>query len=879
MCKTRILLTCLLFLAVTMYLPFSVRAGQTWLTWNERAGLPGNNLSCLAIKKGMMVVGSDKGPGLFCENHSSWFKLADYSEIMQNLPIRAMDFDSYGVLWAATPHGVISIDLENFPERNPEIRVFATDHGLPTIDIEALQIHENRLFVGCFGGWLASAEIQPGSGLSSFKLENDGALERDDSNKILSVGITAMAMDFPEGGIYATKGSGLLKTGSHESAIQGSLPSDWVDDFLAYNDGRYNKIIAITQSKLNLINDSRLVGEVTLPKSDCWMSCLAVAPSRPDDGYKKPKVPGYLQLETHLGKQRTLYIGTRGQGIWMFSNGRWSNFTARDSPLPSNNINKIYYLHGADKLAILSDAGLTMLGIDEEMQFDAFEKSGSAPYYSSTIWPFMSRWGPYVYGYPYQFSYPIINFIAYGRICRGKDLWIAHAKGISRYVFPSTPFLGAMQLQYHLSGRFENPLNNPSTNTQIEDSTIVNDQPPAVAGENIWHHYCVEPPTDECAAPLDKIWVTLDLKFMVGPDDLQTEFKAESGQQIKKIDVAKASGTPVIIQGDERFNKLGQKLYQISSLYQDCPIHQIPSANVNDMALDLSERPFVILDDNRLTCLDSPVSETVPDPSQNWWYVFEPGQLPWEKFEELYLISVVNADLFVGGKRSGLFFLPAAHAYAGDSVRAEDWQRIELPQSMDNPEAFSKVIALTRWENCDGEFLAVLHSEGLSLFDGGSLRQVDVPKRAYTAMVSDRQNNLWLGSENGLICVSPDLEPKEIIDGEFNSKHVVHLAAAPDNARYPFTIAAVVDGRAHLLEYSDPVPNLTRNAKADSRHRLKVKNTEVFGGGQILLFDGRKWEALPRPGVISIAFDQSFLWVSTACRVIRLYLPILVQSY
>ncbi|MDD3146745.1 MAG: hypothetical protein PHD82_05540, partial [Candidatus Riflebacteria bacterium] len=91
-----------------------------------------------------------------------------------------------------------------------------------------------------------------------------------------------------------------------------------------------------------------------------------------------------------------------------------------------------------------------MLGTVDEMQFDAFETSGTAPYYASTIWPFMSRWGPYVYKYPYQHSFPILNFIAYGRICRGKDLWIAHAKGISRFVFPSTPFLRVMPHQYHL---------------------------------------------------------------------------------------------------------------------------------------------------------------------------------------------------------------------------------------------------------------------------------------------------------------------------------------------------------------------------------------------------------------------------------------------
>jgi hypothetical protein len=83
-------------------------------------------------------------------------------------------------------------------------------------------------------------------------------------------------------------------------------------------------------------------------------------------------------------------------------------------------------------------------------------------------------------------------------------------------------------------------------------------------------------------------------------------------------------------------------------------------------------------------------------------------------------------------------------------------------------------------------------------------------------MISDRMNNLWLGSENGLLCISPDLEQKETLDGAFNSKHVVHMAAAPDNARYPYTLAVVVDGRAHLLQYSDPTPMLYVSKKSDS---------------------------------------------------------------
>lgn len=853
-------------------------SGQTWLTWNENAGLPGNNLLCMAIRKGMMVVGSDKGIGIFCENHTSWFRLADYCEPLRDVPIRAMDFDEHGVLWAATPLGAVSIDLNDFPERMPQVSFFNTEHGLPTIDVEALQIHENRLYIGCFGGWLASAEIQPGGGANAFRLENNNPSGQNDSNKIMSVGISALAMDYPDGGIYSTKGSGLIKAASGENAINDPLASDWVDDFLAFDDGNTSRIIAVTQNKINLISNRQLVGELTIPGPDSWITCMAIVPHQQDDGYKKPRLPGYLSLEAHIGK-KALYLGTKGHGLWRFADGRWSNFTTRDSPMPSDNINKIYYLHGAGKIAVLSDGGLTMFGASDEMQFDAFENSGSAPFYASTIWPFMSRWGPYVYGYPSQHGFPIDNFIAYGRICRGKDLWVAHAKGISRFVFPSSPFIGAMQYRYHLATRYENPENNPVSSTLIEDSSTSADQPLPLAGEYTWHNYCLKPPEDVCAAPIDNIWVTPDLKFMVGPEDQIATFVAQSGQEIKKINVSKASGTPVIIKDDERFNAKGERLYSIASLYRDCPIHQIPSENVNDMVLDLSERPFVVFDDNRLACIDSPVNETVPDPEQSWWHVFSTDQLPWEQFDELSLIARVNSDLYVSGKNSGLFFLPMAHSFSPAAVKSSDWRQITLPQSEDRPEILARVIAISRWVNRDGEFIALLHPQGLSLYDGSNLQKVGVPERAYTSMIADRMNNLWLGSENGLLCISPDLEQKETLDGAFNSKHVVHMAAAPDNARYPYTIAVVVDGRAHLLQYSDPTPMLRSNEKSDSKHRLSLVNTEVFGGGQILLYDGQKWEALPRPGVLSLSFDQSYLWVSTACRVIRLFLPVQVETY
>ena len=64
----------------------------------------------------------------------------------------------------------------------------------------------------------------------------------------------------------------------------------------------------------------------------------------------------------------------------------------------------------------------------------------------------------------------------------------------------------------------------------------------------------------------------------------------------------------------------------------------------------------------------------------------------------------------------------------------------------------------------------------------------------------------------------------------------------------------------------------------DSPYRLRVINPQI-GGSCVMLYDGKKWERLSRPGVHYLHFDQSNLWLATSCRIMRLYLPVENQSY
>jgi len=986
--KINNIFSCLMLLAFLL-IAINVNAGQTWMTWNIRSGLPSNNLSCLAINKGMMAVGSDQGIGLYLENYTGWFNLSNYNEQLAGLAVRSLDFDDYNTLWAATPSGLFAIELEHFPDSAPRLRRYDHEHGLSTIDVEVVQVVDNKIYVGCYGGWLFSSAISPGSSITSFIPVNRAAVE--DLNKFMSVGITALAMDYPEGGIYSTKGKGLLRAADGSNLVGGDeLFSDWVNDFWSFEEGNANRIIAVTQNQMNLISNNRSVGRCSLPAEDCWISCITTAPDQESDEYKREKPKGYLHLETFIGK-RTLIAGTRGQGLWLFDDGRWSNLTMRDSPLPSDNINKVYYLPGPKKIAILSDGGLTMLGITEDAQFDIFQVRGSDPYWAKTFWPFMQSWGPYVYGYPSQKSYPIEPFIAYGKMLRGKDIWISHDRGISRFVFPSAPFMGVMQYRFHLAGRFEGEENDPSKDLTIEDNSTTGDRPPILEGEELWHHYCREQPTDYCLAPISEIFVSLDMKTMVGPDEYvvlaapsveaipaaAAEFRrsqaqeeadnavenesaenssesqdetgdnsdeeaddveedaddnaaegesegadgteaavdddtqedhadsaADEQEQVSDEDTddgrgnseagrsrpAPASSTPrlrpVFAVGENRYDARGHQLYSVASLMQECPLHPVPSEDINDMVLDLAERIWIVYDNNKLACLDNRPEEIVPNPDNNDWCEFSDAQLPWQKLDDLLCIQRIGSAIYVSAKDSGVYYLPAAHTIPLKDLRPSDWQRIEFPADSDEIDQFKRVIAIEYWKTEKGSVAALLFDKALATFDGNKLTFYGVPERNYTCMVQDRFQNLWLGSFQGLSYFTPDGKFKDIHGRmhDFNSERVVAIAAAPDDAKYPYTVAVAVDeyarensiGVRKFYRSSDPPPYLGRGR--DSAYRLRVKNSGP-DNAQIMLYDGEKWEPMFRPGVRAMMFDQEFLWIGTSCRVMRLYMPTVVQSY
>ncbi|NLI79230.1 MAG: hypothetical protein GX442_22645 [Candidatus Riflebacteria bacterium] len=872
----------------------AAEARQAWMTWNARSGLPGNDLTCMAVRNGQIAVGTPQGIAVFHVDRPRWIRLSDYGEEFGALVVRNLDYDPDGNLWAATPNGLAFLDLAGFPAKPPRLELFGTDRGLSTIDVETVQVVDRTLYAGCFGGWLFQSQI--GMGVPPvFQQVQDFGEETSGDRKFMDVGISALAMDFPTGGIFATKGRGLVNARDSQAyALQDPLPSDWVDDFWAFQEGGQDRVIALTQNQLTLVQDRRVLATVRLPDPDAAVSCLTTAPDEETNVLYTGEAPEQTQLRTFLGK-RILYVGTKGQGLWQCDEGVWSRLTTADSPLPSDTINRVYYLPGARRVAVLTDGGLCLFGTEEVDASDEFKFFGVGPLWARNFIPFMSRWGPRIMGYPDKHAYPIEPSISYHRIARGRDLWIAHDKGISRFTYPQAFFLGALQLPYRLAGRFENPLHDPRQNLQMEDNSSAGGKPPGEAGERIWHHYCLEQPNDVATVDLTTVYTTLDRKTLVGPlNQLLIDgpspgtLTAEVRQQLEA-----ASGTlsyppvPVFRDGDRRQDIRGHDLFSIDSLSPQCPLHPLPGLPVTDLAIDAGERCWAIIDGKALACLDEPAS-VVPDsssrfdPSGNHWHTLTAGQVPWPSGAVLRCVRRVGVDLYVGTQKDGLFILPRAHLLPAADLTTEPWVTVAPSGTPDDPHQAVGVIDCTPWRRAGGTVVALLHREGLSVYDGGKIVPVAVPKRVYTVLCEDRTGTLWLGSLSGLLRITSAGRVEQIVGREvgLNSDRITAIAAAPDDAKYPFLIALACDETAR--ERQGIIETTVRKAhvagSAANPYVIRFIDPSVTDS-QLVLFDGKKWDPFVYAGIRDIHFDEMYLWTTDSWRVKRYFIPTLTQVH
>jgi hypothetical protein len=701
-------------------------------------------------------------------------------------------------------------------------------------------------------------------------------------------------MDFPGGGIYSTKGKGLLRGVDGSDYVHAdALPTDWVNDFWCFQSGNSEKVIALCQQHFSLISDRNQLVAATLPNENSWISCVTTAPDEEREVLNEIEIPEYRILNEFLG-ERILYLGTKDRGMWKFDEGRWENLTVDVCPLPSNCINKIYYIPGAKKVAVCTDSGLTMFGTEEAYSYDEFEFMGSTPFFAKSFWPFMTLWGPRIYGYPYQMSYPIEPFIPYFKLLRGKDMWVSHGKGLSRYVFPTQPFLGTMANHYNMAGRFENKKNFPSKNLLIEDNSVVNERPQIHVGESTWHHYCKEQPNDYNFYPLADVLTSNDMKTVCGPMNMFIT-QVNSVDDISEVaqDVANASHSlefpPVFVfedQDKKLYDKRGYLLRSVADRSFQIPLHAIPSTDITDFDLDLNERVWIVFEKNKLSVLD-PTSQYLGglvygQDRAGEWHSLDESQLPWSKHEEVLCIKRIGSDVYFGTRKSGVFILPAAHTKDPDQLSWQDWEELKITNLATEVDENYEVRAIEFWENDEGKFAVFLHKEGMSFFDGRELVKLSVPKRTYTCITADRTGRLWAGSLQGLMYIDPDFRivDKLVTRHFLDSDRITDIAAAPDDAKYPWIIAVACDEKYSPDKkgfVSSDVPPFLFHPD-DNPYVLRVQNPSIHGSN-VALYDGKQWERLSRPGVHNMMFDQKFLWLATSCRIMRLYMPVEVTSY
>ncbi|KAF1082695.1 MAG: hypothetical protein GQF41_1416 [Candidatus Rifleibacterium amylolyticum] len=434
----------LILVAIVFLLPAAVLA-DSWQVFNEPSGIGGRVVNCFASFKTVMAVGTDQGVSIYSGNTGTWSVVALPDQVA-TMPVKDIAFDEYGHLWLATANGLACI-------QEKKIFVFDTNHNLPTFDIDRIQITKDRIYIGCFGGYVAQAYI-PQTGTTVFTPVNYTDTSEGDSLKIRSVGVSGLAMTGPSQGWFSTRGGGLVEIngGSQYAAVSSNgEPELWINDFFIFAGKKREKYtIAATPQHLSLIRNNRADYEIGLPIEDPWLNCV-VTVKEPDEIFDLLDSPELSDSEEKLfdflGKH-SLYVGTRNNGLWRFQKGKWTQYLTVNSILPSDSINRLYAI--GRLLIVCTDAGLVLIHLDSN-QYDEFKKIGLGSAYFKTIYPF-----------PPLYAAMIPHF----QIIRGgSSYWFSHLHGLTRWRSGSFPKNYDQQTLPDVSSRIEQTKEEEEENT------------------------------------------------------------------------------------------------------------------------------------------------------------------------------------------------------------------------------------------------------------------------------------------------------------------------------------------------------------------------------------------------------------------------------
>lgn len=454
----------IVFLAYVILALTTSATCSTWQTYNTSSGLPGNRILSFAVKAKEMAVGTDNGIAVYSGDSCLWKPLIMPDEIA-SCEVRDLGYDRHGNLWAATARGLV-----NFQEGG--VLQYGCDDRLPNNDVQRIQITDDGIYIGCFGGFVARG-ITPQSGKTSFIPVNYSESSLDESLKIRSVGISGLGMLDGNQGWFSTLGAGLAAIyGSSQSILDSEkgLTSDWIEAFWVFTGPlKSQHLLALSSEKLVLIKNGTLLRQVSFPEPDAWLTSLAMFEEQ--QVYEmKEKADDEEQIIRDFIGDRTLWIGTRNHGLWRRQNGVWTNYLPENSRLPSSTILRLYPLQY--RLVVCTDQGLVIIPLLSS-QYDEFAKQGLGNRNFKTIFPMPAS---------------KVAMIRFNQIVRGSDMWFSHQQGLSRYISASGIFRGMLHNNPELTGSVDTDWAFTSV-LAGEDNMTVGDAPVQRPGERMWQMF------------------------------------------------------------------------------------------------------------------------------------------------------------------------------------------------------------------------------------------------------------------------------------------------------------------------------------------------------------------------------------------------------
>lgn len=781
---------------------------ETWQVYTTGNGLNDNNVNCFAAMKSFIAVGTNLGANVYNGENASWHSLKLPDEVASS-PIKDIAFDRNGHLWLASARGLVHM-------QGKQIYLYGVNDGLPTVDVDKIQIREGKIYAGCFGGYICSAVV-PLNGRTAFTPVNYRYEDIETSFKMRSVGISGLGILNPAKGWYSTQGEGLIEQiGPNAYPINGidGMPESWVNDFWVFQGpSRNTHIISITPEHISLIRNNQTLQEVRLPAEDVWLNCI-IAVKEPPEVFTCIELPEMNDEEKSFFKfldKRSLFIGTRSHGIWRYQKGHWSNINNLDSNLPSNCINRLYLM--GRTLVICSAGGLVLISLDSN-QYDEFKNQGIGNVYAKTLFPF-----PPLYAY----------MIPFKEICKGTSFWFTHKHGLSRWRPRTTPKIKEREVTSDLSSRLE------IAKDSTDDILNFHDDPDGLES-------LPEPDIDveEVFSPaLVGFWQLFSNQYIHDDQTSDTSINCSDAQEKDLFPIYSENITSMTI--DQTTETLWV-IFDQKHLYRLRMVMGIVEKNGKKMKMEKPE------------------------------WVNMAKYHPWAGGNQLNVVWFNDSKLYIGSQEDGFYILKNPQSEDLENNPYE-WAHYGIYEGL----VSSDCKGFARWKSVLGDNLVILHTKRISLWDGEDFSSLGTgAEREYTCIDAGSDGNLWIGSWGGLFRFTPQalLRNYTKTDAWFESDVITAVAALPPKSHRATGVWVACDREASFANLnnnfngSDQPPNVY--TMPDGKKVVKELDID---GSSFHFFDGRTWEKWKMAGIKYIYVDGDFVWTTSNIRVRRLLAP------